>query len=388
MPQLPSVSELMVGAHFPVFGGHTDLKHHLQHLKRSDTTPRRLESYMTLPYNKQQLVSPSHQLEYSGHLTPPTSAPRTVTSVSPQGSVVMPSLLLPGSSGRPVGAPNTSAAFPRHPGAILGPYGQSFGDYFSYRNTSAPPQHYSMYKRAGLMLLLLESMLRMALVTTIVPRVGLSPALPLTASYNFPDRLGLFLQESTTRVLHSGGPLTAYPTPMGPILYTQSYVPCAPQAAPQVTPQAAPQAAHQTNVRASGGSATSIAPASYGLPPLGNAVIQPYGVLIPSHYGLVVVGPSQVDSRSVPEVPVQQAAEQNYALINKRRIIKRRTRTGCLTCRKRRIKCDERKPHCFNCERLKKLCLGYEALPSNTKRRNLEDDSKPVPHRSSVHDLL
>lgn len=44
----------------------------------------------------------------------------------------------------------------------------------------------------------------------------------------------------------------------------------------------------------------------------------------------------------------------------KRKVIKRRTRTGCLTCRKRRIKCDERKPKCHNCERLKKVCLGYE----------------------------
>ncbi|CUM63723.1 uncharacterized protein PRCAT00001307001 [Priceomyces carsonii] len=56
------------------------------------------------------------------------------------------------------------------------------------------------------------------------------------------------------------------------------------------------------------------------------------------------------------------------ALINKRRIIKRRTRTGCLTCRKRRIKCDERKPHCFNCERSKKVCLGYDSL-ANPKQK-------------------
>lgn len=59
--------------------------------------------------------------------------------------------------------------------------------------------------------------------------------------------------------------------------------------------------------------------------------------------------------------------DPNHALVNKRCIIKRRTRTGCLTCRKRRIKCDERKPHCFNCERSKKLCLGYELLPSARK---------------------
>lgn len=39
--------------------------------------------------------------------------------------------------------------------------------------------------------------------------------------------------------------------------------------------------------------------------------------------------------------------------------IRKRTRTGCLTCRKRRIKCDERKPGCMNCEKSKKCCAGY-----------------------------
>lgn len=60
----------------------------------------------------------------------------------------------------------------------------------------------------------------------------------------------------------------------------------------------------------------------------------------------------------------------------KRKVIKRRTRTGCLTCRKRRIKCDERKPKCHNCERLKKVCLGYEQpggrLSGKRKSKELE----------------
>ncbi|OBA20271.1 hypothetical protein METBIDRAFT_12315 [Metschnikowia bicuspidata var. bicuspidata NRRL YB-4993] len=105
----------------------------------------------------------------------------------------------------------------------------------------------------------------------------------------------------------------------------------------------------------------------------------------------------------------EMTSDPNHALINKRCIIKRRTRTGCLTCRKRRIKCDERKPHCFNCERLKKLCLGYEALNGkdssneNTEKERLKgglrsdpssptSPSGPLPskerHRSSVHDLM
>ncbi|PGH30229.1 hypothetical protein GX50_06987 [[Emmonsia] crescens] len=42
--------------------------------------------------------------------------------------------------------------------------------------------------------------------------------------------------------------------------------------------------------------------------------------------------------------------------------VKRRTKTGCLTCRKRRIKCDERHPVCRNCEKSKRDCLGYDPV--------------------------
>ncbi|KAI5276387.1 hypothetical protein E4T47_00739 [Aureobasidium subglaciale] len=42
--------------------------------------------------------------------------------------------------------------------------------------------------------------------------------------------------------------------------------------------------------------------------------------------------------------------------------IKRRTKTGCLTCRKRRIKCDEGHPACRNCQKSKRECLGYDPI--------------------------
>jgi hypothetical protein len=42
--------------------------------------------------------------------------------------------------------------------------------------------------------------------------------------------------------------------------------------------------------------------------------------------------------------------------------IKRRTKTGCLTCRKRRIKCDETHPTCNNCKKSKRDCLGYDPV--------------------------
>ena len=41
------------------------------------------------------------------------------------------------------------------------------------------------------------------------------------------------------------------------------------------------------------------------------------------------------------------------------KLAKKRSKTGCLTCRKRRIKCGEEKPICSNCIRSKRLCEGY-----------------------------
>ncbi|KAJ4152823.1 hypothetical protein LMH87_009343 [Akanthomyces muscarius] len=41
---------------------------------------------------------------------------------------------------------------------------------------------------------------------------------------------------------------------------------------------------------------------------------------------------------------------------------KRRVKTGCVACRQRRRKCDEKKPHCTNCESRKKACK-YASAP-------------------------
>lgn len=39
--------------------------------------------------------------------------------------------------------------------------------------------------------------------------------------------------------------------------------------------------------------------------------------------------------------------------------LRKRTKTGCLTCRKRRIKCGEERPTCGNCIKSKRQCEGY-----------------------------
>ncbi|KAL8998008.1 MAG: hypothetical protein Q9169_002848 [Polycauliona sp. 2 TL-2023] len=70
--------------------------------------------------------------------------------------------------------------------------------------------------------------------------------------------------------------------------------------------------------------------------------------------------------------------------------IKRRTKTGCLTCRKRRIKCDEAHPACRNCQKSKRDCLGYDPIfksqpgptaiqPAPTAAPSMSSTNSPAP---------
>jgi hypothetical protein len=43
---------------------------------------------------------------------------------------------------------------------------------------------------------------------------------------------------------------------------------------------------------------------------------------------------------------------------------------GCITCKQRRVKCDEAKPECRQCQRLSLCCGGYKTRPANLKFRD------------------
>nr|POE85575.1 putative maltose o-acetyltransferase [Quercus suber] len=50
----------------------------------------------------------------------------------------------------------------------------------------------------------------------------------------------------------------------------------------------------------------------------------------------------------------------------RKRQFSQRTKTGCLTCRRRKKKCDEAKPSCKNCDRGGFTCGGYGAKPTSS----------------------
>ncbi|KAK5222239.1 hypothetical protein LTR72_006496 [Exophiala xenobiotica] len=57
----------------------------------------------------------------------------------------------------------------------------------------------------------------------------------------------------------------------------------------------------------------------------------------------------------------------------------RRTRTGCLTCRERRVKCDEALPECLRCKKAKRACvrgcrIKFVHCTTSAEQECLEDD--------------
>ncbi|KAF2095747.1 hypothetical protein NA57DRAFT_79456 [Rhizodiscina lignyota] len=62
---------------------------------------------------------------------------------------------------------------------------------------------------------------------------------------------------------------------------------------------------------------------------------------------------------------VQQPWSANTSSTPQPTVVPRtRVRTGCLTCRKRKVKCDERRPSCWNCERLGRVCVFNQSSSS------------------------
>ncbi|KAI0884279.1 uncharacterized protein GGS22DRAFT_21452 [Annulohypoxylon maeteangense] len=61
----------------------------------------------------------------------------------------------------------------------------------------------------------------------------------------------------------------------------------------------------------------------------------------------------------------------------KRRTNHTKVRTGCVTCKNRRVKCDERKPLCGRCEKAGFLCAGYEG-PNSRRGREPPEKSKKL----------
>ncbi|KAL5115167.1 hypothetical protein ACEQ8H_006921 [Pleosporales sp. CAS-2024a] len=65
--------------------------------------------------------------------------------------------------------------------------------------------------------------------------------------------------------------------------------------------------------------------------------------------------------------------------------MRKRTKTGCLTCRKRRIKCGEERPTCANCIKSKRQCEGYnQRVIFKTPIENWPNHASTIQYHTSM----
>ncbi|KAL9564968.1 hypothetical protein ACKAV7_010882 [Fusarium commune] len=69
------------------------------------------------------------------------------------------------------------------------------------------------------------------------------------------------------------------------------------------------------------------------------------------------------------------------ALRKQQRASKPKVRTGCVTCKARHVKCDERKPTCIRCERAEIACGGFIKATTKKKAKTLRATPGLIPIR-------
>lgn len=65
-------------------------------------------------------------------------------------------------------------------------------------------------------------------------------------------------------------------------------------------------------------------------------------------------------------------------LVKRTRASRPKVRSGCLTCKNRHVKCDERKPTCLRCEKAVLACGGYDVGEGWSKKLLAEADTPPA----------
>ncbi|KAL6884120.1 hypothetical protein HDV57DRAFT_445900 [Trichoderma longibrachiatum] len=95
-------------------------------------------------------------------------------------------------------------------------------------------------------------------------------------------------------------------------------------------------------------------------------------------------GPSATAPVIVTPITPPQESEAHPAKEKRRRTGKPKVRTGCVTCKIRRIKCDEQKPACQKCISTGRTCDGYQATtkPKATRKPGF---SQQLSSSSSIH---
>ncbi|KAK1999551.1 hypothetical protein LX36DRAFT_472254 [Colletotrichum falcatum] len=81
--------------------------------------------------------------------------------------------------------------------------------------------------------------------------------------------------------------------------------------------------------------------------------------------------PKPLEESSPEATPSQRASPTEET--KRRRAGGPKARTGCATCKTRHVKCDERKPTCFRCEKVGVTCEGYVDRIDRRRRRQTQN---------------
>lgn len=70
----------------------------------------------------------------------------------------------------------------------------------------------------------------------------------------------------------------------------------------------------------------------------------------------------------MPEMEVRKISPDHDQAPKPSRASSHRARTGCITCKRRHVKCDEARPHCSNCRNGNRVCEGYAVAGAKRAR--------------------
>ncbi|KIW67040.1 hypothetical protein PV04_06317 [Phialophora macrospora] len=131
-------------------------------------------------------------------------------------------------------------------------------------------------------------------------------------------------------------------------------------------------------------------------PPQGHA--GPYVIPIPSRPAVpqyvsvpepehVFTSAGSMRGREFERQSSSSTSSSSLALARRKRASKPKVRTGCKTCKIRRIKCDETKPNCKRCTSTGRKCDGYE-FPKDSSSSSASSAVSPPQRRPAVFEYL
>lgn len=117
-----------------------------------------------------------------------------------------------------------------------------------------------------------------------------------------------------------------------------------------------------------------------------------YSTNPPIYNPSVMYQPHFYELNNCPHIPIPSYISNDSCYISssdikpiRKKAFSRRSKTGCLTCRSRRIKCDELKPICTHCKKSNKECVYAASTTTSTnKTKRLSKSTRKLPKKASV----